>query len=394
MYKRFPMSLIPPKVLRYSFNHKIRNAVQSLLSSVTERQNEEELDLRREWIGKILIVRSTFRMGDSLLALPAIWSFRKRFPSARIDFLGAPISKQLFKNLPIDNHYTVTRRFPASGWHYPLLIRQLRSVKYDLAVDVSCSQSSMAAFIVGFSDARYRIGTKGKWDHWFNVRIPKSSERNKYRTLRYLLESLGLEYEASVPWLPLTRTEEEQGRTKVEALNRHDSKAPIVGVFIGGRKTWGKRWPVENFRELIIGLCSDGVNVVVFAGPEERDVTDQLRSRVDPAISIVFEPSVMKFAAMLSSCDLFVTCDSGPMHLAYTLGVRTVAIFLYGNFDHWGPPRDITRVVYAPGGGSAIDVLKACREELMSVDRSGTGEYNSVSDASRLSCGDQTGTQT
>jgi len=112
---------------------------------------------------------------DSLLAIPAIFSFRKHFPEARIDFVGAPISAELFKNLPIDNVFTITRRYPGSALDYPLLLRRLRSFGYDLAVDVSCSQSGMGSFLVGFSAARIRVGLKGKWDQWFNFRIDKES---------------------------------------------------------------------------------------------------------------------------------------------------------------------------------------------------------------------------
>ena len=186
------MTLSPPKIFRYRLNHNLRSLTHYLATLVTTPEKEQRLDLSKEQLNKILIVRATFRMGDSLLAIRAVKSFRKRFPQARIDFLGAPISAEIFKNLPIDNHLTITRRYPASGWHYPRLLQRLRSIHYDLAIDVSCSQSAMGAFLVGFSGARFRIGLRGKWDQWFNVRINKQSEINKYNTLANFLMSLGL----------------------------------------------------------------------------------------------------------------------------------------------------------------------------------------------------------
>jgi len=131
------MPLSPPKVFRYHLNHKLRSAVRCVMRITTTRRKQQRLNLRNERIKKILIVRATFRMGDSLLAIPAIFSFRKHFPEARIDFVGAPISAELFKNLPIDNVFTITRRYPGSALDYPLLLRRLRSFGYDLAVDVS-----------------------------------------------------------------------------------------------------------------------------------------------------------------------------------------------------------------------------------------------------------------
>jgi len=353
-----------PKIFRYFLNQKLRRAVNWLMRWATFGSKEEPFDLRKESPKRILIVRATFRMGDSILAIPAILLFRKHFPHARIDFVGAPISKKLFQNLPIDNHFIITRRYPGSGWDYPCLVRRLRSVGYDLAVDVSSSQSAMGSFLVGFSRARFRVGLKGKWDRWFNVRIARPPEKNKYRIVPAFLKNLGLESYESLPSFALSSTEKEDGRRKMQALPCRGSGRDSVGVFVGGRKAWGKRWPVENFCELITALYWRGLNVVTFIGPEEKDSIGYFRDALEPEIPIVFEPSPRDFAAMASNCDLFVTCDSGPMHMACGLGIRTVAIFQNLNFDRWGPPSSVARIVYEPGGCSAEEVFRICLEEL------------------------------
>jgi ADP-heptose:LPS heptosyltransferase len=368
-----------PIVLRYLLNQRLRSAVHWLMRSSTRREKEERLDLRKEPLKNILIVRATFRMGDSILAIPAILSFRKHFPQARIDFVGAPISAELFQNLPIDNHFTITRRYPGSALDYPLLLWRLRSMGYDLAVDVSCSQSASGSFLVGFSRARYRVGLKGKWDQWFNVRIAKQSEINKYRILPDFLRSLGLESDSGLPSLALSGAEKEKGKRKIQALASHRFGRPTVGVFVGGRKTWGKRWPVRNFYELITALYTRGLNVITFIGPEEKNSIGFFRDALDSNIPIVFEPSSRVFAAMVSNCDLFVTCDSGPMHMACGLGIRTVAIFQNPNFDHWGPPSSVARIVYEPGGCSAEEVFRISLEELtLDPTPSGMSEERTV----------------
>jgi hypothetical protein len=65
-----------------------------------------------------------------------------------------------------------------------VLWRKIRSTAYDLAVDVSCSQSAMGSLIVGLSGARIRAGCAGKWDRFFNLKIAKLAEVNKYRKLK------------------------------------------------------------------------------------------------------------------------------------------------------------------------------------------------------------------
>jgi len=358
------MESSPPKIFRYRLNETVRSVFHGAMTAFSRSQQNRETDPLNEQIDKILIVRATFRMGDSLLALPAIWAFRQRFPNARIDFLGAPIASELFQNLPLNHIYAITRRYPGSAVDYPLLLWRLRSIGYDLAVDVSCSQSTLGSFLVGLSGARFRIGLKGKRDQWFDVRIQKSGDLNKYRTLPHFLRSLGIECDSAVHSLALTASEKENSQRKLRSFFKADLRKRIVGVFIGGRKTRGKGWPVATFCEVITALHSEGLNVVVFAGPEERDRISYFRDELDRTVPIVHPPSVRNFAGMLSNCDLFLTCDSGPMHLAYTLGVRTVAIFQYANFDRWGPPAPYARIAYQPTGCSAEEVLRICREEL------------------------------
>jgi ADP-heptose:LPS heptosyltransferase len=229
-----------PKIFRYSLNQKLRRAVNRIMRWVITESNEERLDLHKEQFKKILLVRATFRMGHSILAIPAILLFRKNFPQARIDFVGAPVSAKLFGNLPIDHYFSVTRRYPGSAWDYPLLLRQLRSVGYDIAVDLSCSQSAMGSFIVGFSRARFRVGLRGQWDRWFNVRISRPSERNKYRILPAFLRALGLEVRECLLSLPLRNREKQEGRKRIEELAGWGGGRSTAGVFVGAGRRGAK----------------------------------------------------------------------------------------------------------------------------------------------------------
>jgi hypothetical protein len=87
-----------PKPFSYYFNDKIRTLTMRMMALVTRRSKEERLDFGKERIERILLVRATFRLGDSLLATPAIFLFRRNFPSPT-----SPIHDQL-------------KKFPAGKW--------------------------------------------------------------------------------------------------------------------------------------------------------------------------------------------------------------------------------------------------------------------------------------
>jgi heptosyltransferase-3 len=137
-----------------------------------------------------------------------------------------------------------------------------------------------------------------------------------------------------------------------------------VGIFVGGRKTRGKRWPKLHFVEVAAQLRSKGARIVIFVGPEERDLFEYFHNVLSFRSVVVFEPDPRSFAAMVANCDLFVACDSGPLHLACALRTRTIAIFLRRNFDRWGPLSSLAQIVYREDGASPELVVDACCSEL------------------------------
>ncbi|MGH7874692.1 MAG: glycosyltransferase family 9 protein [Candidatus Binatia bacterium] len=354
------------KALRYFFDRTFRAGVMWIMNRITARAREEEVDFRAEDIKRILLVRGLFRMGDAILATPAISLMQHNFPTATIDFVGPNITKKLFENLPINHYYEIHRNFPKVCWSYLALLNRLRRTKYDLALDASGSSAALGSFIVGFSGARFRVGVRGRWDRWFNVRVARPLSINKYANLPDLITSLGIDSPRLLPALVLSEVELAEGRKQLAALIP-DRELPIVAIFIGGRKSRGKRWPSTNFVELAMLLGAQGARPIVFVGPEELESLVYLQSVLAHRVPVFFEPRIKRFASLVANCHLFVACDSGPVHLACALRVRTVTIFLKNDFDRWGPPPSLGRVVYRESGIAVAEVLQACQAELAAV---------------------------
>jgi heptosyltransferase-3 len=344
----------------------------TLMNRLSPDLRGQQIGFQPQQVKRILVVRSVFRMGSVILAAPAIQLLHRNFPAAQIDFVGPAISRSLFVNLPIDRLYEITRKFPHASWRYPALLKTIRAAKYDLAFEASGSSSALGSFIVGFSAARLRVGVRGKWDRWFNVRLRRPKTVNKYRVIPELIRSMGLQSAPVYPRLVLSRDEVRKGRVRMRRLTG-GAPAPVAGIFAGGRRTRGKRWGKENFLRLTRRLLDAGVQPVVFVGPEQTELLPYFDRELPQAVALVFEPEIRAFATVVRHCDLFVACDSGPVHLACALGVRTVAIFLKDQFKRWAPPAELGRIV-RPNEVSIEKIFQISRQELLEVSLGHGGE--------------------
>ena len=370
--------------LRYRADRWIRQLAMRVIGWCVPANEAGIAELSPSSVKRILLVRANFRMGNALLALPAIASFRSGFPDAQIDFVGSPISGVLFQNQPLNQHYISPRRFPEVLWQYPRLIQKLRANQYDMAVDVSCSHSGLGSFVVGLSGARIRAGLAGKWDYFFDLKIPKLHEENKYFKSAEFLAAMRLEVGQAVGVLKFSGAEKANGLSTLESyLSGKTGKK--VGVFVGGRRLRGKRWPMENFVDLIHRLEQRGCSVLAFLGPEETDMARALGVSLGPKIPLIHEPSVRKFAAMIAHLDLLICCDSGPMHLACSVGVPVVAIFQERDLVRWAPPASAARAVHGTAGVGTAEVLEAALMEL-SISRL-TGPLATATDATTAMSG-------
>ncbi len=113
---------------------------------------------------------------------------------------------------------------------------------------------------------------------------------------------------------------------------RHEGR--VVGVFPGGNAP-SRRWEPARFAELVRRLAKRADRVVVFGGPAERELTARVAG--DVAVDLGGQTDLAQLAAGIASCDLLVTNDTGPLHLAGAVGTPTVSLWGAGDPAVTGP---------------------------------------------------------
>lgn len=314
--------------------------------------------ISKTWEGKaerILVVKAA-GIGDLLLAVPALRALRARFPEATIDLLVTPKCTSLLRNCPYVDHVFV---LPVEGMHNKIimseikpllhLLRKLRNRQYDLLVNLYHLFSNRGAFRVRLLlqavGAKISIGrnTDGRgtfYDAWIDDswEDPAFASRHEVDLNLDVVRLLG----AVDPGAGLEFRIGEEDRVRVEEVLRKEGKtwksAPRIVLNPGGDAVY-KRWPAEYFAHLGDLLVEKtGAEVLVVGGEKDRPVVERVISQMHgSAVDLAGKLSLPELAALFSTCDLCVTNDTGPMHLAVAVGLPVVALFGPGKPGRYGP---------------------------------------------------------
>jgi ADP-heptose:LPS heptosyltransferase len=147
---------------------------------------------------------------------------------------------------------------------------------------------------------------------------------------------------------------------------RPQNDKPIVGINCGGRGS--KRWLLENFIELGSRLSDKGISVEFILGPDEKDLRSGLSDSLPSNGRLMPPMSIGELKETIGKYSAFVSSDSGPMHLAWTQEVPTVAIFVDSEIDKFKPLGAGSVALDAESGLDVDQVLDHVREILSETE--------------------------
>jgi lipopolysaccharide heptosyltransferase II len=115
-------------------------------------------------------------------------------------------------------------------------------------------------------------------------------------------------------------------------------RRPLIAIHPGAGAAL-KSWPAERWAEVADALHQQAnAEVVLTGGPGERALTDQIAGRLTPRpASFAGETTLGQLAALFTRCDLVIGGDSGPLHLAATVGAATVRLYGPTDIQEFGP---------------------------------------------------------
>ena len=278
-------------------------------------------------------------IGDVVQTLPALEAIKKIYPDSAITWVVEDAAAGILDSHPLISRLLVSRRktwlrmlknpltFSQGITGISRFVRELRDTKYDIAIDFQGLFKS--GLLIGLARAARKIGydrTRELSHLFLNERLP-AYDIEKHALERYLdvARYLGAKDASSACSLPVDR-ERVFMAGRLEGVKLHDRPLVVVNP-VARWKT--KLWPERNFAELADRLVAEKNAVVIFTGsPEDRAVTDRILALMrEKALNWAGDTTLKELAALAALSDLFITTDTGPMHLAAAAGARVLALF-------------------------------------------------------------------
>ncbi len=302
-----------------------------------------------------ILVRAANWLGDAIMSLPALEAIRRRFPRAWICVLARPWVADLYESEPFADEVirlTAGRGAgdPGGKWR---AARALRSRRFDGAILLQ--NAFEAALITWLARIPRRIGYARDGRGFLltdPVPPPAAGELPRHERFYYLemLRRAGIIEGPLHPGPVLLRRAPELRERGGAALRRSGLPAPVLGVSPGAAFGGAKRWPADRFGEAAARLAERlGASVAVFGSAAERTLCEHaatiVRGRGVAVRNFAGETPLGAFVELAAGCALYLTNDSGAMHVASALAVPTLAVFGPTDENGTGPLGDRSAVV-------------------------------------------------
>ncbi|CUI17931.1 putative lipopolysaccharide heptosyltransferase II [Candidatus Protochlamydia naegleriophila] len=278
-----------------------------------------------------ILVRMPNWLGDFVMATPILTDLRHHWPEAKITAMCQGALGSVIQEDPhIDSVLNFKKTKNLLNNRVSDEIVSLQTEHYDLGILLTNSFSS--AWWLWKGNVQNRLGFASHWRSWLlNYPVPFPAERSKQHlvtTYKQLLHPLGIPLSSTDPKLYIAKQEQNaiQEWLFKEGIHKEDL---IIGINPGAAYGSAKCWLPDRFTILAAKLLENPRIKIVFFGdkagaPLVEDICTKLPKRV---VNLAGKTSLRELMAFIQACDIFLTNDSGPMHVASALSTPLIALF-------------------------------------------------------------------
>ena len=290
---------------------------------------------------KLCLLQTAF-LGDCVLTLPLLKKMKEVFPGASVTVVTRPETAEVFSASGLAAEIIEDRKktSPSRLAEFNRLVSELRARSFDAVIIPH--RSLRSALLAWRAGVPVRVGfSSSAGSFLLTHKVPFSWLLHDVERNLALLSPLAEDLKTPFPGL-------------------RPAAAPAAGgaaVGVNTGSAWPtKRWPAEKWASLIRRLSGEfGTKVLMVGGPGEKDWNAEIERQAGPehCLNLTGRTTMPELMEAIRPLKVFVSNDSGPMHIAAALGVPAVGIF--------GPTtRELGFFPYGPGN-RVVETPLACR---------------------------------
>lgn len=294
---------------------------------------------------KIIIFR-TGSLGDSICTLPAINALRAKYQKAEIHLMTASGGANLVSIQSLLQDGLVDEYIFYQKHSLKSLIKKLKDQNYDLFV---LFPQAHAPFLSILRNLLFAKWIKAKSGIGFQICVTRiyPQVQAKYNIIpnvrdffMSILKPIGI---LPLPYrdkFHLNPSKEDIDKIEnIKVTNHLSSKDKNIALVVGAKRPQN-RWPIAYFDQVIEFLLNHNLVPVLIGGSEDTAIASQLKNYTK-TVDLTGQLSPVQSGLMMQHCQLTITNDTGPMHLAYASGARLIALFSSRDYPNlWFPPAE------------------------------------------------------
>lgn len=314
-------------------------------------------------VKNLLIVRQHNQLGDMLCSVPLFAAIRKRFPDAHITLVASPINYEiLFSDInPYIDKVITYRKAPFKNLIE--FYKELKNHDYQIGIVPSTvSISRTSHFINYFSGAKIRVGVKSIDDKINSVEYllnVKSDFNWDTKKLHQTERNLDVGRQINCDLTEAEKNEvmillsEEEIKFAGDFINNHfPDRSKLIISFHPGAGKVPNRWDKENFIELM-KMLNDKYNCyfLITSGMIDKEITDEVSSQLaEHKINCVIleNTPIRKVGAVIKETDLYITNDTGTLHVAGGVDANVISLFGPTHGYEWAPAGENKIFIQSP----------------------------------------------
>jgi len=324
--------------------------------AMLQMNNDKRLDKSVNFYYKRILITRTDRIGDVILSTPVFKAVRDFYPNAYIAVMVRPYAKEIVEGNPyvdeliIYDKYGVHRSY-RSSFRFAL---RLKRKKFNLAIILHpTNRANIICFAARIPE---RVGYDRKCGFLLTKKLEHKKQLGQKHELEYSLDVikvLGIKPKEKSLYMP-----KNEGSEKYidEIFKENNLSTDKIILLHPGASCPSKMWPAERFAQVADKLIEKyKVKIIVVSSKSDSEIVNSLiKNMQNPAINLSGKTAISQLASLLRRCKLFISNDSGPVHISSALGTPVISIFGRNQAGlspvRWGPTGKSDKILHKEVG--------------------------------------------